>query len=181
MDPTQLAQLLMALGRQQNPIAPGQGSPELAALMEMMSPEDVTRMVQGSFQAPPGSGDLGDALSTNVAATAGMGPQQSLYPPLTPPPGQPLLGPPGGPPGPPTPPPGQQRFPQVRMPEATRPIFSGGVHGAQKAPDAATRPGLSPAMALLQAILGPRAQGGGGGRSQSQGMGSLGELLGARS
>jgi hypothetical protein len=181
MDPTSLAQILMALG-QQNPLAPGQGSPELAALMEQLSPEDITRMVQGTFQSPGGPNNLGDALTTGVAADAGMGAQQSLYPPLNPPPGQPLLRP-SGPPGPPDPtqqP--QQRFPQVRMPEATRPIFSGGVAGSQKAPDMSTNAGLSPAMALMQAILGPRARGGGG-RPQGggQGLGALGAILSGQS
>ena len=178
IDPTVLSQMLMAIAQQ---------DPRSIELMRAYSPEDVTRMITGSFQPQPGmSADLGTALTSDLAGQAGMDPSQagSLYPPLTPPPGQPMMGPPGGPPGPPrppvTPPPGQQRFPQVRMPEATRPIFSGGVAGSQKAPEPAMKTGLSPAMALLQAIMGPRASG--GGRAQGgQAMPSLGELLGGRS
>lgn len=179
MDPTAIAQLLMALGQG------NMQGPQAEELMRMFSPEDVTRMIQGTFQLPQGVGgaDLGTALASSTAGQAGVGPQQTLYPPLNPPPDNPLLPPPSRPRPPPTTPPPGNRFPQVRMPEATRPIFSGGVTGSQKAPEPQAPKGLSPAMALLQAILGPRGGGGGGGgRAQGgQGLSTLGALLSGQS
>lgn len=97
------------------------------------------------------------------------------YPPLTAPPASgPRLGPPERMT---TTPPAGNRFPNVRMPEQTRPIFSGGVAGAQKAPDFGIRAGVTPAMALMQAIMGraQRPQSG-----QGQGGGGLGDILNAR-
>lgn len=186
MDPFSLGNLLIRVS---------QGDEESTRLLESlgMSPVDLQ---QGTILSP---GQFGDAFrddfplgaSTILERGAGAGgelgtgirtaPTQLDYTSMSmedqpPPPPQappPVMTPPNTSR---TPPPNQQqqRWPQVRMPEQTRPVFSGGVAGSQKAPDFGMRAGLTPAMALLQALTNRQQQP----RNSSRGGGGgLGDLL----
>lgn len=180
MDPQQWAYMLMGLGQ---PDADVDHFAQFAANLGM-TPPDPTGGQPGMPPGTPaamaslgGDGGLGGILSMLGGGDAGAGGP----PPITPP-------------GTPTPAPmqgndlgmaqaqvtGQQpgqtpKMPNIRMPQAPKPVFSGGVAGAQKAPDAGVKAGVSPAQALMQAILGNR-----GGAKPQTGGGGLGAILGGQ-
>lgn len=65
------------------------------------------------------------------------------------------------------------RWPQVRMPDATKPEFRGGIAGAQKAPDQQIKPGPSPAQFLMMLMQ----QAGQGKGATGTRVPSLGEMF----
>ncbi len=91
------------------------------------------------------------APDPSALAAALLMPPQAGAPPVGGPPPAPAPMPVGGPPPTPSP----QVAPQVRMPTAPAPVFSGGVTGSQKAPELGVQvsTGGTPAQLLLQALL----------------------------
>jgi len=149
MNPTGLGGLLspeMNVARDlTSPMTMAQAQPPTAGSPSITPPASIPGLTTPPPAVPEGgpevnTGDLMSQLMGPDIAGAVAGQQPKA-------PGQPQA--PAGP-----------RWPQVRMPTPPTPEFRAGVAGAQKAPDthSPTKPGATPAQALLAALMGGRGQ-----------------------
>lgn len=188
MDPTTLAMMLQRLGGPNWMGAASEmdasGWPTPGHVMNLLQPNQIlgdaleSGAISGPFQPPPSTEDY-----LNQGWQAGMASEAPAIDPMQ---GLPLAVPEGGPEvasasaaaAPQTAPksPAGNQWPNIRPPQQQKPVFSGGVAGAQKAPEMGVKAGTSPAQALMAALLGNRAGGGGKGQGGSQ-IPSLGALL----
>ena len=169
LNPAMIGQLLMAAG---------QGQPGVAGVLDgLQAPLPGTPEFMELMQPGSSFGDvLGGAMSGPPVGTQDILGQMGAKPSGGPPMATPSVNPTGVPMANAM---QQQRggqWPKVSVPEPQKPVFSGGVAGSQKAPEGEMKTGMTPAQALMMAMLG-QPGGAGGAKANPLRVPQLGALL----